>query len=200
MDVSPTSQMGKPRLGAVGESTWSQCGSSCRLRGAFRFPPLLCRARSPQPRARSCLPLWFCRRRSGEGSALSAGRCAAWRSPCSCCSCSSCCCSSCSRSGKRTAAASWPTTLPAPSCSCSATTAPRPPSPPPSHRGHLGDALLQTSSSPSLLGRMLGDLETEAGQSPLGCIPVNTIAMFPEQNYFFIQYCLSLFILNVYYV
>nr|XP_042091379.1 nesprin-3 isoform X2 [Ovis aries] len=67
--------------------------------------------------------------RGGKGLALSAGRCAVWRSPYSCCSCSSCCCSSCSRSGKRTAAASWPTTSPAPSRSCSATTALRPPSP-----------------------------------------------------------------------
>ena len=39
-------------------------------------PPLASHA---EPRAHSRLPLWFCRPRAGEGWALSAGRCAAWR-------------------------------------------------------------------------------------------------------------------------
>ncbi|XP_047650448.1 nesprin-3 isoform X2 [Phacochoerus africanus] len=89
-------------------------------------------------------PTGFQKTPRGEGWAPSAGRCAAWRSPCSCCCCCCSCCSSCSLSGKSTAAARWPTTSPAPSGSCSATTAPHPLSPP-DHAGHI---LLQTSISP----------------------------------------------------
>ncbi|XP_059951662.1 nesprin-3 isoform X2 [Mesoplodon densirostris] len=58
---------------------------------------------------------------------------------------------------------------------------------PPAHLApwrRSGDFLLQTSMCPRLLRRMLGKLETGAGQSLPGCIRVNTVLIFPEQNYF----------------
>lgn len=95
----------------------------------------------------------------------------------------SCCCSSCSRSGREPQPSlGLPTTSPAPSRSCSATMALRPPAPLPTG-GIRGCFSNFQPPQPPL--RMLRDLETEAGQSPLGCIHVNTISIFLEQNYFY---------------
>lgn len=183
------------------------------LGGQIISPELGCSWRPPRPASRRPRPprrpaprrpapppahllLWF-RRLSGGGEGLApfSRRCAARRSPCSCCCCSSCCCSSCSPWGKKIAAAPWPTTSPAPSCSCSATMAPRPPSPP----GLTGDFLLQPSISPGLLLRTPGKRETGIGwmaelHQYKYCINV------PSTKLLFIRCCLRLFILNVYYV
>lgn len=67
--------------------------------------------------------------RSGGVPALSYRKHAVWHCHCSCCSCSFCCCCSCCRPARRSAAAPWPTTSPAPLRSCFGTMAPRPPSP-----------------------------------------------------------------------
>lgn len=68
-------------------------------------------------------------RSDGGVPALSYRKHAAWPCRCSCCSCSFCCFYSCYRLVRRSAAAPWPTTSPAPLRSCFGTTGPRPPSP-----------------------------------------------------------------------
>lgn len=122
--------------------------------------------------------------RSGGGvPALSYRKRAAWRYLCSCCSCSFCCCCSCCRPARRSAAAPWPTTSPAPLRLCFGTTAPRPPSP-------LGAQV--TFCSPSEAGCWGG---TVADQTPRGALD-QTLPLFPEQTCLFLRCCFCLFILK----
>lgn len=136
------------------------------------WPESLCPSHA-EPLSPLTSPLWFCRLHGGEGWAPSAGRCAAWRSPCSCCCCCCSCCSSCSPSGRSIAAARWPTTSPAPSGSCSATTAPHPLSPPGPRGPHSSPNFHQPRGS----SRGCGGNWKQGKRSPRSCIHVNTVSV-----------------------